>query len=123
MLHDEICHELVTSCSVDSLAVSMHLPRLSNPPSSIPLDLSTTCNVLTGAPPFEQAGVKETLQCIITGQYTVPPGLSEQAEDFMKCLINLVSTIVFIQPQLQPTGVNRTLILIVQFLLQLIFVL
>lgn len=45
-----------------------------------------------GAPPFEQAGgVKETLQCIMAGHYTVPVGLSEEANDFMKCLIQLVS--------------------------------
>lgn len=45
-----------------------------------------------GAPPFEQAGgVKETLQCIMAGRYTVPAGLSEEANDFMKCLIQLVS--------------------------------
>ena len=45
-----------------------------------------------GAPPFEQAGgVKETLQCIMAGQYTVPAGLSVEANDFMKCLIQLVS--------------------------------
>jgi hypothetical protein len=45
-----------------------------------------------GAPPFEQAGgVKETLQCIMAGHYTVPTGLSEEANDFMKCLIQLVS--------------------------------
>ena len=47
---------------------------------------------LLGAPPFEQAGgVKETLQCIMAGRYTVPAGLSEEANDFMKCLIQLVS--------------------------------
>ena len=43
-----------------------------------------------GAPPFERDGVKDTLQCIINGQYSVPLGISAEAIDFMKCLIQLV---------------------------------
>ena len=44
-----------------------------------------------GAPPFEQVGVKETLECIVTGQYIVPDNISKLGIDFLKCLINKVS--------------------------------
>lgn len=48
-------------------------------------------SIVTGAAPFEQADVKDTLKCIMAGEYEEPLGVSEEALSFMRCLINLVS--------------------------------
>ena len=35
--------------------------------------------------------MKETLECIVTGQYIVPDKISKLGIDFLRCLINKVS--------------------------------
>lgn len=50
---------------------------------------------LTGTPPFERGGggVKDTLERIVEGSYSIPPTvtMSYEAQDFIKCLLHVVS--------------------------------
>ena len=48
--------------------------------------------LVTGSAPFEQADVKETLQCIVKGEYEDPTGLSDMAVDFLRSLLELDPT-------------------------------
>ncbi len=59
----------------------------------LPADLwSVGClfySMVVGAPPFEQGDVKHTLQKIVTGEYAEPSGISENALDFMRSLLDI----------------------------------
>ena len=59
----------------------------------LPADLwSVGClfySMVVGAPPFEQGDVKHTLQKIVTGEYSEPSGISENALDFMRSLLDI----------------------------------
>ena len=47
-------------------------------------------SMLTGTLPFDQGGVRETLQKIMTGEYEKPAHISENASDFLHRLLELV---------------------------------
>ena len=58
-----------------------------------PVDLwSVGClfySMVVGVPPFERGDVKETLRKIVTGEYEEPSGLSSDALNFLKSLLDL----------------------------------
>jgi polo-like kinase 4 len=48
-------------------------------------------SMLTGTLPFDQGGVRETLQKIMTGEYRNPENITSPALDFLNRLLELVS--------------------------------
>ena len=48
-------------------------------------------SIVVGEPPFEQDNIPQTLQAIISGEYSLPPGkFSAAGENFLRYLLNLV---------------------------------
>lgn len=59
--------------------------------------------MLTGEPPFEQqGGVQETLQRIVEGKYAMPDHISQEAQDFLRSLLDLVRVIIVLNPSIFP---------------------
>eukprot|EP01041_Mallomonas_annulata_P006484 gene6484-13089_t len=58
---------------------------------SFPADLwSVGClfySIVTGYAPFEEVEINDTLQRVLNGEYSIPDHLSNDAQDFIKCLL------------------------------------
>jgi serine/threonine protein kinase len=64
-------------------------------------------SMLTGTPPFEHGGgVKETLENIVAGEYSIPRNviMSQEAQDFIRCLLHVVR--IFPIPIIMPISLS-----------------